>query len=161
MKHVYGIFDFEFQLELSTRPEKYLGDIDTWNRAEEQLKTVLNEFGEWKLNPRDGAFYGSVAWGSDLVICHRAEDRYSHSWCFAPLPPVCNYTARFSIAYSFQPRGIYTSLSTCSLWPFFLIFSISLLPPRSHWLNRFSFFFVWLFVNAAPFLIWFCWPCFD
>ena len=61
MKHVYGIFDFEFQLELSTRPEKYLGDIDTWNRAEEQLKTVLNEFGEWKLNPGDGAFYGSVA----------------------------------------------------------------------------------------------------
>ena len=44
---------------------------------------------------------------------------------------------------------------------FFLIFSISLLPPRSHWLNRFSFFFVWLFVNAVPFLIWFCWPCFD
>ena len=35
MQHVYGLFGFEFHLELSTRPEKFLGDINTWDRAEE------------------------------------------------------------------------------------------------------------------------------
>src|SRR5215467_6765627 len=34
MKYVYGIFGFEFELELSTRPEKYLGDLSSWNEAE-------------------------------------------------------------------------------------------------------------------------------
>lgn len=34
MKHVYGIFGFTFQLKLSTRPEKYLGEIEIWNNAE-------------------------------------------------------------------------------------------------------------------------------
>lgn len=35
MKAIYGMFGFEFHLELSTRPEKYLGKIETWNFAEE------------------------------------------------------------------------------------------------------------------------------
>jgi len=35
LNHVYGVFGFEFELNLSTRPEKYLGEIETWNRAEE------------------------------------------------------------------------------------------------------------------------------
>ena len=35
MKHVYGLFGFEFSLELSTRPEKYLGNLETWHAAEE------------------------------------------------------------------------------------------------------------------------------
>ena len=35
MQHIYGLFGFEFRLELSTRPEKYLGAIETWNAAEE------------------------------------------------------------------------------------------------------------------------------
>lgn len=35
MKCIYGLFGFEFHLELSTRPEKYLGQIETWNLAEE------------------------------------------------------------------------------------------------------------------------------
>lgn len=34
LQSIYGIFGFEFQLMLSTRPEKYLGDIETWNDAE-------------------------------------------------------------------------------------------------------------------------------
>ncbi|KAI0080421.1 tars protein [Panus rudis PR-1116 ss-1] len=60
MQHVYGLFGFEFQLELSTRPEKFLGDIETWNQAEEQLKLALEKQypGKWELNPGDGAFYG-------------------------------------------------------------------------------------------------------
>jgi threonyl-tRNA synthetase len=35
MQHTYGLFGFEFSLELSTRPEKFLGSIETWNAAEE------------------------------------------------------------------------------------------------------------------------------
>jgi len=63
MQHVYGIFGFEFSMELSTRPEKYLGDLALWDRAEKQLAEVLDEYKEqsgksWKLNPGDGAFYG-------------------------------------------------------------------------------------------------------
>ncbi|XP_045584758.2 threonine--tRNA ligase 1, cytoplasmic isoform X3 [Procambarus clarkii] len=56
---VYDSFGFEFLLKLSTRPEKFLGEIQFWNDAEQQLTNSLNEFGmEWKLNPGDGAFYG-------------------------------------------------------------------------------------------------------
>uniref|UniRef100_A0A4W5N6P8 threonine--tRNA ligase n=1 Tax=Hucho hucho TaxID=62062 RepID=A0A4W5N6P8_9TELE len=59
LRCVYDVFGFSFQLQLSTRPEKYLGDIAVWNQAEKQLENSLNEFGEpWKLNPGDGAFYG-------------------------------------------------------------------------------------------------------
>lgn len=35
MQHIYGLFGFEFHLELSTRPENYLGEIETWNVAED------------------------------------------------------------------------------------------------------------------------------
>lgn len=61
LQKVYGIFGFEFKMELSTRPEKYVGDIETWNKAEKQLEASLNEYlgeGKWDLNPGDGAFYG-------------------------------------------------------------------------------------------------------
>lgn len=59
LSKIYGIFGFEFSLALSTRPEKYLGDLDTWNRAESLLEEALNEYGHpWSLNPADGAFYG-------------------------------------------------------------------------------------------------------
>jgi threonyl-tRNA synthetase len=34
MAHVYGIFGFEFSLELSTRPQKFLGEIAMWDKAE-------------------------------------------------------------------------------------------------------------------------------
>jgi threonyl-tRNA synthetase len=56
---VYKIFGFEYELELSTRPENYLGDVETWNRAEHQLKEALTASGKpWKVNEGDGAFYG-------------------------------------------------------------------------------------------------------
>ncbi|TSK38388.1 putative threonine--tRNA ligase 2, cytoplasmic [Bagarius yarrelli] len=59
LRCVYDVFGFSFQLYLSTRPEKFLGDIAMWDQAEKQLENSLNEFGEpWKLNPGDGAFYG-------------------------------------------------------------------------------------------------------
>jgi threonyl-tRNA synthetase len=60
MQHVYGLFGFEFHLELSTRPDNYLGELATWDAAEAQLKNALERHypGQWELNPGDGAFYG-------------------------------------------------------------------------------------------------------
>uniref|UniRef100_A0ACD5TAB8 Uncharacterized protein n=1 Tax=Avena sativa TaxID=4498 RepID=A0ACD5TAB8_AVESA len=48
------IFHIFFQ-----RPEKYLGDIETWNKSEQQLREALLEFGmPFEINEGDGAFYG-------------------------------------------------------------------------------------------------------
>lgn len=59
LQHIYGIFGFTFTLKLSTRPEKFLGDVATWDNAEKTLENALNKFGHpWELNPGDGAFYG-------------------------------------------------------------------------------------------------------
>lgn len=59
LRSVYGVFGFTFQLKLSTRPEMFLGDPNTWNQAEEHLKCSLDAFGEaWRLSAGDGAFYG-------------------------------------------------------------------------------------------------------
>lgn len=35
--HVYGLFGFSFELYLSTRPEKFMGEIEMWDRAEKVL----------------------------------------------------------------------------------------------------------------------------
>ncbi|VVA91722.1 unnamed protein product [Arabis nemorensis] len=57
--YVYTRFGFTYELKLSTRPEKYLGDLETWNRAENDLEQALEDFGKpFLLNEGDGAFYG-------------------------------------------------------------------------------------------------------
>ena len=59
LKHVYGLLGFTYELKLSTRPEKFLGEIEIWNQAEASLKEALNRHGlPWQLNEGDGAFYG-------------------------------------------------------------------------------------------------------
>jgi len=59
LKDTYALFDFTFSLKLSTRPDKYLGEIATWERAESILAEALDGFGyPWEINPGDGAFYG-------------------------------------------------------------------------------------------------------
>ncbi|XP_055386154.1 threonine--tRNA ligase 1, cytoplasmic isoform X2 [Condylostylus longicornis] len=59
LRYVYNVFGFSFNLVLSTRPDKFLGEIDQWNTAEKALAESLDEFGlPWKENPGDGAFYG-------------------------------------------------------------------------------------------------------
>ena len=56
---VYGIFGFEYHIELSTRPEKAEGNDDLWELAENTLLNVLKESGRsFEINPGDGAFYG-------------------------------------------------------------------------------------------------------
>ncbi|GAA5831901.1 hypothetical protein JCM3766R1_000143 [Sporobolomyces carnicolor] len=60
LNEVYGAFGFDFQLKLSTRPEKFLGEIETWDKAEAMLSRALDKFvpGKWVVDPGDGAFYG-------------------------------------------------------------------------------------------------------
>lgn len=59
LDYAYGIFGFDFELELSTRPEDRLGDEALWDSAEEALTEALNRYGKpWKINAGDGAFYG-------------------------------------------------------------------------------------------------------
>ena len=56
---VYKKFGFSYHIELSTRPEKRIGDEKMWNLAEKTLENVLKkEKIKYKLNPGDGAFYG-------------------------------------------------------------------------------------------------------
>lgn len=57
---VYGLFGFTFKMKLSTRPEKYMGELEIWDMAESKLRAALDEFlpGAWELNEGDGAFYG-------------------------------------------------------------------------------------------------------
>lgn len=59
LRCVYSMFGFSFKLCLSTRPEKFLGEVSVWDKAEKELKESLDEFGEkWEYNHGDGAFYG-------------------------------------------------------------------------------------------------------
>lgn len=57
---IYSVFGLSYHIELSTRPEEgYIGDINTWNAAENALRKSLEENGiPYKINPGDGAFYG-------------------------------------------------------------------------------------------------------
>lgn len=58
---VYGCFGFTYKVGLSTRnPESFIGDVSVWDKAEAQLKAVLDNKmpGKWQLNEGDGAFYG-------------------------------------------------------------------------------------------------------
>lgn len=40
LTHVYGIFGFTFNLVLSSRPEKYLGELEMWDQAEKVILTI-------------------------------------------------------------------------------------------------------------------------
>lgn len=56
---IYDLFNFTYKFYLSTRPEKYLGTIDQWDKAERIIKEVLNSVNvPFQINEGDGAFYG-------------------------------------------------------------------------------------------------------
>ncbi len=62
VRDFYGVFgiDQNVKLYLSTRPEDdFLGDVATWDKAERELKEVLESSGfEFGIKEGDGAFYG-------------------------------------------------------------------------------------------------------
>ncbi|SFE01170.1 threonyl-tRNA synthetase [Bacillus sp. OV194] len=56
---VYRTFGFQFEVELSTRPEDSMGDERLWEKAENALENVLKKAGlNYRINEGDGAFYG-------------------------------------------------------------------------------------------------------
>ena len=57
---IYELFGFnEIKIGLGTRPEKKAGDDALWDKAEKELKEVLDEIGKpYSVNAGDGAFYG-------------------------------------------------------------------------------------------------------
>ncbi len=59
VQRVYGDFGLPYSAKLSTRPDEFLGEVETWDRAEAQLKEALERAGmAYDLNEKDGAFYG-------------------------------------------------------------------------------------------------------
>lgn len=62
IKDTYGVFGIDgssVEFLLSTRPEKYMGLVETWNEAEAQLSAVLDQTAKgWTVREGDGAFYG-------------------------------------------------------------------------------------------------------
>jgi len=56
---IYKQFGFEYHVELSTMPEKAMGDPKLWQKAEKALADAMKELKkDFKVNPGDGAFYG-------------------------------------------------------------------------------------------------------
>jgi threonyl-tRNA synthetase len=59
VQRVHDDFGLEYSIKLSTRPEEYMGTLQTWNHAEASLKSALDRAGKpYTINEGDGAFYG-------------------------------------------------------------------------------------------------------
>lgn len=59
IQEYYGALGIEPKFFLSTRPDNFMGEIKVWNKAEEDLKNVLNKHNiDYNLKEKDGAFYG-------------------------------------------------------------------------------------------------------
>lgn len=59
VQRVYADFRLGFSVELSTRPETFLGDTETWDRAERQLRQALDASGQpYVIAEGEGNFYG-------------------------------------------------------------------------------------------------------
>lgn len=72
--YLYKTFGFKYSVELSTRPDDYMGDLETWNLAEDKLKAALESKGlPYSINEGDGAFYGPK-------IDFHLEDALGRTW---------------------------------------------------------------------------------
>lgn len=94
-KEMYGVFGLEFKLTLSTRPDDYMGDINVWNKAEADLKEVLDEIcGEnnYLINEGDGAFYGPK-------IDIKMKDCLGREWQMGTVQLDFQLPSRFNITY--------------------------------------------------------------
>jgi threonyl-tRNA synthetase len=59
VKHVMGIFNFDYTLEISTRPNKSIGTNEDWDSATTSLKKAMDDLDlPYEINEGDGAFYG-------------------------------------------------------------------------------------------------------
>ena len=94
-KGLYEVFGLDFELTLSTRPDDYMGDIELWNKAEANLKSVLNEVcGEnnYRINEGDGAFYGPK-------IDIKMKDCLGREWQMGTVQVDFQLPLRFNLSY--------------------------------------------------------------
>jgi len=90
---VMKIFDFKFELELSTRPKKSIGTDDDWERATSSLKKVLDEHNlPFQVNEGEGAFYGPKI---DVTL----KDVLDRKWQCATIQCDFSLPERFDLNY--------------------------------------------------------------
>ena len=88
-----AMFNLPFEVELSTRPESFVGEIENWNRAEAGLKEAMDRRGmKYEINEGDGAFYGPK-------IDFKVKDAIGRTWQCATIQLDFNLPERFSIKY--------------------------------------------------------------
>jgi threonyl-tRNA synthetase len=93
VKDVMAIFGFSYELEVSTRPEKSIGNDTDWEMATKALKDVLKEEGlAYEVNEGEGAFYGPK-------IDVKLKDALGRRWQCATIQ--CDFTLpeRFDLSY--------------------------------------------------------------
>lgn len=91
---VYSSLQLEYKIELSTRPEeKYIGDIEVWNKSEAALAKACEAAGKtYKINPGDGAFYGPK-------LDFHVEDSLGRVWQCGTIQLDMNLPERFDLTY--------------------------------------------------------------
>ena len=91
--YTLSLFNMKYEVELSTRPESYVGSLDNWNKAEEGLKKALESKGlKYDINEGDGAFYGPK-------IDFKLKDAIGRTWQGATIQLDFNLPERFDIKY--------------------------------------------------------------
>jgi threonyl-tRNA synthetase len=92
--HKFGFSDFG--AELSTRPEKFIGEKEDWDASEAILEEVLKKKGfNYRINKGDGAFYGPK-------IDIKLKDALNREWQCATVQLDYNMPARFDVTYRAQ-----------------------------------------------------------
>jgi threonyl-tRNA synthetase len=90
---VMKIFNFDFEMELSTRPEKTIGSDEDWERATSALQKVLDENDmPYHINEGDGAFYGPKI---DVTL----KDVLDRKWQCATIQCDFSLPERFDLSY--------------------------------------------------------------
>ena len=93
VRRVYGDFDLAYTVNLSTRPDDFLGEIATWDHAEAELKAALEAAGQdYALNEGDGAFYGPK-------IDFEVTDAIGRKWQCATIQLDYQMPQRFGLKY--------------------------------------------------------------
>ena len=103
---IYSTFGVTYRAELSTRPEDFMGEIETWDRAEAALKKILDKkYGEggYEINEGDGAFYGPK-------IDFKIRDAIGRMWQCATIQLDFNLPRRFDIKYQDKDGQLKTPL---------------------------------------------------
>ena len=94
-KTMYSDFGLPYELTLSTRPSDFMGEIETWNKAEAELKEVLNDIcgeGKYRINEGDGAFYGPK-------IDIKMQDCLGREWQMGTIQVDFQLPQRFDLSY--------------------------------------------------------------